>query len=358
VTYSARKKHKKTIAQGMMEFALVIPVLLTILVGVMEIGRLMLIFISVTTASRTSARYGSAVAEDGGAPQYKDCTGILNAGLIMSPLSGISTDDIEIEYDHGATEPVGAPFDTCASLTGDIIFGDRILVSVTTQYQPLGVLPFFTLQSFPMKSTSRRLIQIKNPDAFFTATEGGPFYPANTEGPSPTWTFTPPFTPPSNATATFTNTPTITLTPSPTSNINPDTPTPITPTATPIPPPEEPFFNEDNPNAVVVSPSGQNCINAIVTWESPPSGLGYPDNWTINPGVNPVSFSVKKNEASPWFVSYPTMSINIGSINHNKLALVKIQATFPGPIVSKYLVLNIKCKFGAEQSTGYWEELP
>lgn len=356
--YRYGSKKNKSLAQGMMEFALVIPVLFTILIGMMEIGRLMLIFISVTTASRTAARYGSAVGDDGAGPQYKDCDAISNAGLIMSPISGIATSDITIEFDHGDTNPLVSPYATCATLPGDVAFGDRILVSVTTNFQPLDIVPFFKLQSFPMKSTSRRLIQITNPDAFYTATyDPFPVYPTYTEGPPPTPTFTPPANP--------TNTPIIpdTATPTWTPGTPTNTPTTGPPTSTPIGPPEEPYYDQFDPNAITTTSSGQNCQNTIVNWEYAPSGndpLGdpYPDNWSINPGSSPVIYYVTKGDASPWVVADPIRSANVGSINHNKSINVKVQAVFAGPMVSYKLVLNITCKFGALQSIGFWQELP
>ncbi|MEN4041110.1 MAG: pilus assembly protein, partial [Anaerolineaceae bacterium] len=45
--------------QGMVEFALAIPVLLLILFGIIEMGRLMFYYSSVATASREAARYGA-----------------------------------------------------------------------------------------------------------------------------------------------------------------------------------------------------------------------------------------------------------------------------------------------------------
>ena len=53
------KKIKK--AQGMVEFALLAPLLLLILVGTMEFGRIIIVYTSITNAVREGARYGVVV---------------------------------------------------------------------------------------------------------------------------------------------------------------------------------------------------------------------------------------------------------------------------------------------------------
>ena len=64
-------------AQGMVEFALILPLLLLVVFGVIEMGRLLVIYSSVGTASREAARYASAAGEPSpGLPYYADCAGI------------------------------------------------------------------------------------------------------------------------------------------------------------------------------------------------------------------------------------------------------------------------------------------
>ena len=66
------KERKKEDAQGMVEFALILPVLLMMLLGIMEGGRLLFFYSSVTTASREGARYGSAVGLANDVSRYQD----------------------------------------------------------------------------------------------------------------------------------------------------------------------------------------------------------------------------------------------------------------------------------------------
>ena len=61
-------------AQAIVEFALVLPILMVMLVGIFEVGRLLFIYTAVTNASREAARFGSALGyDDDGYHKYKDC---------------------------------------------------------------------------------------------------------------------------------------------------------------------------------------------------------------------------------------------------------------------------------------------
>ena len=54
------EKKERQNAQGMVEFALILPILLLVILGIIEFGRLLFFYSSVTSASREAARYGSA----------------------------------------------------------------------------------------------------------------------------------------------------------------------------------------------------------------------------------------------------------------------------------------------------------
>jgi Flp pilus assembly protein TadG len=157
------KNRKKTKGQGMVEFALVLPITLLIVFGVIEFGYLLFVFSAVNTSSRDAARYGIAVgdAADGGSElRYYDCEGILNAGLNFGRYAGILDTDFTIGYDHGPN--TGAAFTDCATLAGNdgdgIEFGDRIIVTVDHHYEPLITFMGLNIGPFTMSSTSSRTI--------------------------------------------------------------------------------------------------------------------------------------------------------------------------------------------------------
>ncbi len=199
-------------AQGMVEFALVLPMLIVALFGIIEVGRLLFIYNAVATSSREAARYGSAAGDVGGyLAHYEDCAGIRASAKKMGVLVGIQDADISISYDHG---PNTSTFANACPPSGQLVhLGDRIVVESIAYYQPM--VGFVNISPFPIRSTTARTI-IKD-----VTIEGTP------PTPYPTNTLTPTITP------TPTNTPTFTVTPSPTFT---ETPTPgpsLTPTLTP-----------------------------------------------------------------------------------------------------------------------------
>jgi len=157
---------KEEKAQGMVEFALVLPLLLLLVLGIIEAGRMLFLYSAVLTSSREAARYGSAAGDIGGyVTHYEDCTGIRAAAKRMGRLAGIGDADISISYDHGpGTDP---PFATCPiSADQEVNLGDRVIVQVGATYRPL--IPMVRFSSFPISAVTRRTI-IKN-----VAIEGTP----------------------------------------------------------------------------------------------------------------------------------------------------------------------------------------
>lgn len=135
-------------AQTLVEFALILPILLMIIYGLLEVGRLIFIYSTVVSASREAARYGSATGLNvtGGVARYRDCAGIRAAAQNVDFLDVISDANISITYDKGpgtsnySTCPVGqstgGPTDAqvnTAPLT-------RIKVQVSATFTPLAAI--------------------------------------------------------------------------------------------------------------------------------------------------------------------------------------------------------------------------
>jgi uncharacterized repeat protein (TIGR01451 family) len=142
--------------QSLVETALVLPIVLLLVFGVFELGRIVFIFSAVNNASREAARYGASTgATGGGVARYLNCDAIRQTARETAFLSGLINTDININYDrpdtgsgtmeiygycHGnVARPVGS---TSAVLSaGDVQQGDRIVVTVVRQIDP--ILPFF-----------------------------------------------------------------------------------------------------------------------------------------------------------------------------------------------------------------------
>ena len=72
------KRHRK--GQGLVEFAVVMPMFLTLIMGIVELGRLMIIYTGATTASREAARYGASVGISPSGIVSRDGMGVASAG--------------------------------------------------------------------------------------------------------------------------------------------------------------------------------------------------------------------------------------------------------------------------------------
>lgn len=155
-----QNKPQRQKAQAMIEFALVLPILMLIIVGLLEVGRAIFMYSSVITASREGSRYGSAAGDNlNGDPLYQDCLGIKNAAKKAGALLNLQNDDIIIRYDHGPNSTI---FDTCSDPDGldenvVKVAGDRIIVEIRVQYNPMIPL-FIPLSSMTFSEESARTL--------------------------------------------------------------------------------------------------------------------------------------------------------------------------------------------------------
>lgn len=144
-------------AQGMVEFALVMPLLFLLIFGILEVGRLMFTYSTVITASREAVRYGSATGITSGQPQYKDCVGIRNAAQRVNFLGAFNMNaDIDILYSTG--DQIGFDTAVCPSSSSlqSVPSGGWIKVSIRATFTPLaGIVP---LISMTLRSDSQRTI--------------------------------------------------------------------------------------------------------------------------------------------------------------------------------------------------------
>ena len=168
--------------QGIVEFALTLPIFLILMYGIFEFGRLIFIYSSVLNASREAARYAAAsdaVQEVYSSTDvfYKDCTGIRNRAQQVSSIVDLSaTDAVQISYlifPHPTTVPiymdcpadVNQPcrIDECSVLVSSgygLKLGDRVEVTVTSLFNPIipinSVIPVLNVANIPVSSTTTR----------------------------------------------------------------------------------------------------------------------------------------------------------------------------------------------------------
>lgn len=141
----------------MTEFAIVLPVLLALVLGIIEFGRLMVAISSLSTATRDAVRYAVSVGETlGGTPHYQDCLGIRDA---VHRVSVFADPSIVITYDVDG--PGGAaPVEYCQvgksidPITVEL--GTQLGVSATDNFEPLNAI--IRLPTIPLVSETSRTV--------------------------------------------------------------------------------------------------------------------------------------------------------------------------------------------------------
>jgi len=67
-----KRSSQKEVGQGMVEFAIVFPLIVILILAIFEFGRVMFAYSVSIAAAREAARYGAAIQDiGGGIPQYK-----------------------------------------------------------------------------------------------------------------------------------------------------------------------------------------------------------------------------------------------------------------------------------------------
>ena len=128
------KGRRRTTGQGMVEFALMLPVLVLFLVGVFDLGRAFHALITLNNAGREAARYGTLHRIDTDGMRAAALQEAQNSGIVIAN----PDDDIDLTCpDVGTDAP--CPRDT------------HLRVVITYDYQPL--LGFFFSAPIPIRST-------------------------------------------------------------------------------------------------------------------------------------------------------------------------------------------------------------
>jgi len=159
-------------AQAIVEFAIALPILLALLIGIFEVGRLMFIYSAVTNASRNAVRYASVVGlDDGGVyHKYMYCDGIKNKAVKSAFLVPAANLTVAISYDEGpgtgniVTGGCNASGgDDTDVLAAGVSTGDRVTVTVSAVYKPMVNLVPIKPQTIT-SSSSRTILGVVNLD--------------------------------------------------------------------------------------------------------------------------------------------------------------------------------------------------
>ncbi len=126
---------KRQKAQGLVEFALILPLLLAVLMACIDFGWVVFNYVQLNNGLREGLRYGS-VAGFNATNQYRDCASIYGRIKSTAPWARIQDSDIVVYYDNGySTGPSDAAnvSGTCTlpgPYAGTLTNGQRIVIQV------------------------------------------------------------------------------------------------------------------------------------------------------------------------------------------------------------------------------------
>jgi Flp pilus assembly protein TadG len=126
------EEHNRSTGQGLVEFALLLPVLVLILIGVFDLGRAFHALITINNAGREAARFGTL--------HRADTDGMRDAAQQEAQNSGI----IIVRANIVLTCPDTATVPPCPR-------DDPMRVQITYQYNP--ILAFFFPSGVPIRSS-------------------------------------------------------------------------------------------------------------------------------------------------------------------------------------------------------------
>ncbi len=161
--FSHLRKADKRNGQSLVEFALVLPIFLILVITAMEVGLAVYTYIAVYTASREASRYAAASGSlASGTLYYQDCDGIRAKATKILP--GVTV-DIAYDTGHNTTKQTGLCPVTTSKSNVNLVLGNRVVVTASKNIS----LPFYffkknsifftsTTQSIMISSTSYRTL--------------------------------------------------------------------------------------------------------------------------------------------------------------------------------------------------------
>ena len=150
----------------MVEFAVIMPLLLLLIFGVFEFGRLVATQVALNTAAREGARFGTTIGDRNldDVPNFADCAEILDVSRQRAVMVTLDDADIDIFFDQGEgtaeyADCQGGP----APADDTVATGDRITVVISRPFNssiPLigGLLNGITFEAEQSRTIFRAVV--------------------------------------------------------------------------------------------------------------------------------------------------------------------------------------------------------
>ncbi len=135
--------------QGLVEFALVLPVLVLIVAGIFDLGRAFYASITIKNAARVGARYGTL--------HPADSQGTCDSAKFEANSSGIVIDYVNVTITCSTTITCAAPYPSPMTASAGCSASQPITVTVNYLYDDM-ILKFFFPSGIPMQGHEVMLV--------------------------------------------------------------------------------------------------------------------------------------------------------------------------------------------------------
>lgn len=131
----SRRQRYNQAGATLVEFAIILPLLLVLLFGIVESSRLFAEWASIRTAAREGARFATTTDSSGGTPNYRDCAGILDAAQAKSVLGNIT--EITVTWTAPGYTHTCTTGSVSNPLQNRIVSGTSVQVEVTSEFDAI-----------------------------------------------------------------------------------------------------------------------------------------------------------------------------------------------------------------------------
>lgn len=141
----------------LVEFAMVAPLLLILIFGIVEFARAASELTAVRTAAREGARFATTVGDDLDDPHYVDCEAIFAAAREKAVIGSLQQITVEWEGGYKCSDPAAGD-DTGPPAAEDLITGTEVTVTVSTEFDSVVPLVETFLDGAELESRQTRQV--------------------------------------------------------------------------------------------------------------------------------------------------------------------------------------------------------
>lgn len=160
---ATKKRHEAQKGQALVEFALTLPIFLLLVLGIIDLARVLFGLTQVIDGARQGVRYGLVQGLERDNIQWFDCAGMRQAVRAVPGLIPVADSDIDISWKDSAGNPLLVDCTSPLSIA-DFLPGDVLEVRVRGNVQPITPVLSSFVSNIPFSYTASRTIVFTGAD--------------------------------------------------------------------------------------------------------------------------------------------------------------------------------------------------